>query len=86
MVCGQAVAERDAEYLAHALQYTDAEIIVEVVSKESLQEAPSKALSLRSFQKVRFGTVQNFSNRSYARAMQRNFTAIGISIITASNE
>ena len=40
-VCRQAVEQREAQTLAVALNYTNAEIVVEVVSRESLQDAPS---------------------------------------------
>ena len=43
-VCSQAVEQREAQTLAVALDYTNAEIVVEVVSRESLQDAPSASL------------------------------------------
>ena len=44
-VCSRAVEQREATTLAVALEYTNAEIVVEVVSRESLQDAPSGSLN-----------------------------------------
>ena len=42
-VCQQAIQEREAQALARALEYDKAEIIVELVDLENVQDAPSES-------------------------------------------
>jgi len=45
-VCSQAIQEREAHNLALALQYSDAELTIELVDLDNIQDAPSEPLCI----------------------------------------